>query len=674
MSLGAFLSRIGKGDYSGHPFRGNQYVKRPSRGGRPTHLDPSTPEGRKVADENGAKVATLMRQMVGDVVVANGGAPMIRDTMLKADEMERALSGANPPSDPKYARFKADHDALNEASARVAAAHKAFDDMEGKRLDIEQVETGLSLIQSIAGLHFPDKSLMQWSRALYPIGISAVLTEHSSLIESWRYIYERSERLDAIHPPLPSVALDNAHFFQAVDNVVNGGVSDSIRMELESYPDWTSFKEAWGRMAEHGMELGKASSERFAAKTVADIHAYEDGLHEFDKLYDDARSYFMSQQYRFPTAGMNEAGLSYGDQEDVRGQVKQSIVDSVSARMEKAGYTSTDPHDLRENNDAIVQKHLDLWAKTANDASLAAARTQRIAAEVLDVPEALAANEEWRKGMYRDALRGDVRNVFDAWANNPRSVRNLSEEDLDFVYTKLYGSQQEGAMVRGTNSTKQISEVIADGVARGGQDYLNEQVHKDIWNGVFGQTKPMYQMDNSKWTQGELALKAITEDVVKAARSNAASHRNGQPLVVLAEAKQEEPVLDRRQRAVIEATYAHTQDVLRQAGIGPDDPVMLYRGAEDMPAVVEGGRGDTSLHRRVVDEPTNVKVQTNPLSSWATTPAIAQRFSNNATPIAAAIPARKIYSLATTGPGCLVEAEVVVIGGEYDATVFKGTS
>lgn len=68
----------------------------------------------------------------------------------------------------------------------------------------------------------------------------------------------------------------------------------------------------------------------------------------------------------------------------------------------------------------------------------------------------------------------------------------------------------------------------------------------------------------------------------------------------------------------------------------------------------------------------NVKVGLNPASSWSTNKAVAAEFADrtykqdNAAVLSARVPRERVWSTAHTGPGCLGEREMIVLGGTGD--------
>jgi hypothetical protein len=108
--------------------------------------------------------------------------------------------------------------------------------------------------------------------------------------------------------------------------------------------------------------------------------------------------------------------------------------------------------------------------------------------------------------------------------------------------------------------------------------------------------------------------------------------------------------------AFVHGEYNATQDYLRQAGIGPDDYVTLYRGVhygmEDVPSpFTKDG---------------TYKAETNPASSWSLVKDVARGFaagpdtqSSNSFVLTTQVKASDIISTSKTGRGALVEAEVL---------------
>lgn len=114
----------------------------------------------------------------------------------------------------------------------------------------------------------------------------------------------------------------------------------------------------------------------------------------------------------------------------------------------------------------------------------------------------------------------------------------------------------------------------------------------------------------------------------------------------------------------LRATYQNTQDTLKAADITHMEVTRGYSGK---------------------DEPGVRDVRLQPLSSFTTDRRVAEEFAagsiskpsqiyaaDSATRIVSArIPRERIFSTALTGPGCVTESEVVVLGGEYRMHVGK---
>jgi len=105
-------------------------------------------------------------------------------------------------------------------------------------------------------------------------------------------------------------------------------------------------------------------------------------------------------------------------------------------------------------------------------------------------------------------------------------------------------------------------------------------------------------------------------------------------------------------KAYVDVTYERTQATLKANKV---ESLIVYRGIDrDIGGIGPGSKG--------------VKVSAQPLSSWSTNPHVAQIFGGKV--MAAKVPRSRIFSTASTGAGCLGEAEVIVIGGEFEVAVW----
>lgn len=126
--------------------------------------------------------------------------------------------------------------------------------------------------------------------------------------------------------------------------------------------------------------------------------------------------------------------------------------------------------------------------------------------------------------------------------------------------------------------------------------------------------------------------------------------------------------------AVNRAIYENTQEKLEAAGV---DGLVLYRGmkwntSEKVPdvffAIQEKGKIHTGIsdpsrgHGGIIKYDDISDLQLNPISSFATTPAVAVTFasSNYGAVAGTYVPRKEIFSTALTGVGCLSESEAVV--------------
>ena len=116
-------------------------------------------------------------------------------------------------------------------------------------------------------------------------------------------------------------------------------------------------------------------------------------------------------------------------------------------------------------------------------------------------------------------------------------------------------------------------------------------------------------------------------------------------------------------RDFLRSQYQATQQSLKDAGIKPDDKVLLTRGtSQDLGGAKKG------------DE---IQVQLRPLSSFTTNSATSALFAETSAAsyattgyqIQASVQAKDILSTPATGAGCFTEKEVVILGGVTNAIV-----
>ena len=110
-------------------------------------------------------------------------------------------------------------------------------------------------------------------------------------------------------------------------------------------------------------------------------------------------------------------------------------------------------------------------------------------------------------------------------------------------------------------------------------------------------------------------------------------------------------------RSFVRAVYAETQEQLERMGV---ETVRVYRGMQLDPELLQGWR-----------ESAVVRMPMRPLSSWSLGSRTAAHFAREApgavgVVVAADIPRERIFSTCITGPGCLTEQEVVVLGQPSD--------
>ena len=116
-------------------------------------------------------------------------------------------------------------------------------------------------------------------------------------------------------------------------------------------------------------------------------------------------------------------------------------------------------------------------------------------------------------------------------------------------------------------------------------------------------------------------------------------------------------------RAYARAEYGNTQAMLQAAGVSE---ITLYRGIGQ--SINEGGAD--------WDGTRTLGIQSNPLSSWSSSPFVATSFaldkSGPAYVMSIKVPAARVFSTAVSGSGCLPEYEAILLGGPGDeATVWR---
>jgi len=127
--------------------------------------------------------------------------------------------------------------------------------------------------------------------------------------------------------------------------------------------------------------------------------------------------------------------------------------------------------------------------------------------------------------------------------------------------------------------------------------------------------------------------------------------------------------------AYLDAVYEGTQYYLRSIGLKPDDEIILYRGMtmrkEDYERLSLGGEANIK----------DVFVRLQPLSSFSLSKETAVWFAVNnqmnkvdqaPVVVAAKVKVKDILSTALSGPGCLNEKEVIVLGGLKEARIVAG--
>jgi hypothetical protein len=691
-----------KGDYPGHPFRGNQHVRVVAGGARakrtkeraaPEHKDPSTPAARELADRNAAKLATAIREEV--LAVTPGLTAGDRQAVANRDKAERAVqfdeeAEVNPEA---LKRVNQAQEKLNAVMSRMgdksevlnnwikdATSEVPLEPREGQwgstNSGVMSVGlSGLLLSYHLTGIRLPEGTAKT--------ALEGEVTHEG--INTWK---GKALIEQAFNPSMPNgMLLDYLKNGTLPDSVDQAVYADSLRVLqygdlVASRPDADPvFVKTWGELRQAAQDKAQTGAEwRDAVRESTDANkALKEtiGPH-LAKLSTDSLP-MMDEGFRHPTAT-----LPFNAVDKARKAMKAAIVERLVEG------TNDPPWDKD-----MAQFILDQWANSSNDAEEASARIQRLAAEIFDRPDAMAVNEEWRKSMYTTALSGIIAQDLneDSWKWKTSAEVVATEKPV--------GSQQWLDERReNLDFAKDYAEITAEGIAQKGLRYFSHDP-EDGAHVVYPKSK--YEPDGSKTpeyvSQAEWETWAMlghspkgqrdqqwydhpdtrkAKRLVDSARAVSSEHHQGAPLRALGDAHESKNG-DDLMKTMLRRTYDETQNQLAAMGFKPDDLVMLYRGGErpdngpDVKIAWGEVRRDKATANRdsIISEPAPDKVITNPLSSWALTPAIARRFGEDNSAYSAAIPIKDIFSLSTTGPGCLTESEIVVLGGKYNARTFE---
>ena len=122
--------------------------------------------------------------------------------------------------------------------------------------------------------------------------------------------------------------------------------------------------------------------------------------------------------------------------------------------------------------------------------------------------------------------------------------------------------------------------------------------------------------------------------------------------------------------AFVDETYKTTQVLFAQQGV---TGVHLMRGMR-WSATRAGQMAPPEVRALIGHRPTEIEIESNPLSSWTTEHSVASDFTlgtkGPTAKLGMVVPVADVFSTSVTGPGCLNEAEMIVIGHKgHRATV-----
>lgn len=695
MALGTFLQRISKGEGKGHPYRGNQHDGgRPGLGSKlPAHRDPATPDGREKADLNAAKVAESIREHVvkitpglSDAEISNSRARSKGERFMQFDEGDEALSARFRQLDQD---FKDAAHAKSEALLRLTKLSDHIADLD----DFGSI--GDAFGTNVVGA--PDK----WGDNLGYVFLAAYAG----------YTKELSRTVGVSNKDIVEEAAKTTTKFTPGDGTMGlGDIGERLGTQrlwdpndpspfvtwgrtIAARPDADrNFQQAWEKLETAANTYWSSASKM--ARLKKEIVDFTNEHAEYVAAASTNGLPMMGEGFRHPTAGLEPVHV-----DPARWAAKADIVEKVGEQLYKTelaqGYQYADKVVAKER----TQQLLDQWADTSNDANENAARFQIAAAKEFGREASLKVNIEWRQQEFEGAVRQII--------NNHLTDRSKAMGDYDYSTGPINDAHQAVA----------ITHLLSNGIAEHGHNYFSHdstsvdpdslavqvksngkyqttdwvsKAEQDVWTALGHKLEDLHNSDYEGKLGSQIGRDQMTAKMIlQAATATAAEHRQGGPLMAMGDARRPQTDADGwgannsddAKRRLLRETYEHTQQTLRNMGIKPNDLVMIYRGAETPEKIDTAIRwGDNVSWRNkenrdsIIHADATQEITTNPLSSWALTPIIAKRFGPDASIYSAAVRAKDIFSLSTTGPGCLTESEVVLLGGTYKARTFEVTT
>ena len=281
-----------------------------------------------------------------------------------------------------------------------------------------------------------------------------------------------------------------------------------------------------------------------------------------------------------------------------------------------------------------------------------------------DTEDVRLSNQSWSAGAKRTPLLGGNRekfidhgveylyglsNKFDdagkSWAERFYTTKPTQRQDSD---EKITNQETRKAFVAPTNVRSVLKSDIVSRVAKRGADEDDVATNVNIW-----------------------ARTSNDENPTALAVQMAASQQFGVNLSKWQSAKAKEMNESRyptdhidtsyipKDKSYWKAVYKETQSFFQKAGYKPDDEIVLYRGMTG-----KGQKGKLTGKARY---------EGNVVESWSFDVAVARSFSDTSMGgiiMSAKIKVKDIVSSCFTGPGCLTEMEVIVLGSRPNQEVY----
>ena len=494
----------------------------------------------------------------------------------------------------------------------------------------------------------------------------------------------------------------------------------ALSLSGDSYEDYMAYKDESTKRANavegssesklHKMGMNETNdSPMVFADEAADLRDFDPETHEASGEYRKVADLWQDQvggtAYRRDEYFDPESGAVVANS-DTRKKVKALVVDEVSAKlrdeMENRGitedqmlglYKAIDNSSnetliaLRNSRSNTAEKGLRIMIEDTRESA-----SDKIISEVPDVPmvhpdESIVDYEE----VDFDAIRDEINEIEDRNSGSPASgsedhsrYEALSSA-ADIARNEMVGNADYHRVKEGSEASGILADNAVGLLSRSGPknvlwDATDALVEDARFNGgVSMSAQAVAATMNYAW-----ASTSTGDGPSVAMQMAVAEEISGKPDTTIEPARRE--AIDEAKlimsehgdslKAVARATYQATQEELAMRGI---ENVLLFRGVriplKSLPSSDGMNQAVEIINARRAVSPngtsyhvTDDKIEGNPISSWSTDYDTANDFANYGSSkgvasvlYSAIVPASSIYSTAATGPGCLTEAEMIVL-------------